>query len=196
MRLLPYMRSDYLQIYSSNKHNWQILLHVTTGGNSWWVLAKSNTFNQLPMELAKARSPRSSWSSGYKAKNLSLVLLKCHLLANLLVGSLFNKKDACRYIHLSFQTSLFPEHIYGQQGGYYSKCGNTLDWDSLVTIRIKLVILAKTPFAKRYNLITRKIPEVMFFSERNISRDLQSDNFAFEDHNCSSLSGVGFSRLK
>lgn len=55
---------------------------MTTGGNSWWVLAKSNTFNQLPVELAKVGSPWSSWSCGYAAKNLSLVLPDCHLLTN------------------------------------------------------------------------------------------------------------------
>lgn len=75
---------------------------MTTGGNSWWVLAKSNTFNQLPVELAKAGSPWSSWSCGYKAKNLSPVLPDCHLLTNVPVGpNLTGGRGVGKFTHQS-----------------------------------------------------------------------------------------------
>lgn len=112
-------------IYRFNKHNWQIL-HMTAGGNSWWVLAKGNTFKQLPVELAKEGSSWSSWSWGYEAKNLSLVLPDCHLLTNVPgVPNLTGGRLVGKFTHQSW-TSWCPKDVFCHQESCPSTCGDVL----------------------------------------------------------------------
>lgn len=97
---------------------------MTTGGNSWWVLAKSNTFNQLPVEPAKAGSPWSSWSCEYKAKNLSLVLPNCHPLTNVPVGPNLTGGRWGGKVHTSFLGIVMSRNVFGHQEDCYSDGGD------------------------------------------------------------------------
>lgn len=180
------------QIYRSNKHNWQIL-HVTTGGNSWWVLAKSNTFNQLPVELAKAGSPWSSWSCGCEAKNLSLVLPDCHQLTNIPVGpNLRGGRGVGKFTH-HFWAWASPENVFSLQEGCFFDCGDAPA--TAITISINLIFLAVVSCTRMCHLITRETPEVMLLSTREIWRPPKWW-FALVDCNCGSLKGVRFSGCK